>query len=115
MPAEDNFEELEDLDDDELLVELGKQLSGEGLGFSPEDFSRLKNMAQEWLRDHLGEIRRATCGKQFVHSIKSEGGSALLDMVTVVDSLAALYGRATAGVAAVILVRRGLDTLCRDS
>jgi hypothetical protein len=55
------------------------------------------------------------CGQPAVVDMQSnEGGNVLMEAATVADCIAALYGRPTATVAAVILARRGLSRLCRD-
>jgi hypothetical protein len=108
-------QDLIDFDDDELYAELGNQLLGEGLSFGPEDFARFKRFAVKWLDQHLSEIKSAVCGQPTVVAMQSDkGGNALMEMATVADCIVALYGRPTATVAAVILVRRGLTKLCSD-
>ena len=108
---------LDDLDEEELYVELGKQLLGEGLSFGPEDFARYKTFATTWLTEHIAQIRVAVCGKTAPKPGEPAGrGDALIEAATVADCLAALCGKPAALVAAVILVRRGLDDLCnKDS
>ena len=106
-------EQLFDFDDDELYAELGSRILGEGASFGPEDLGRYRRFATKWLDQHLAEIKEAVCGHPAVEFLQSgESSNGLLEAATVADCLAAVYGRPTATVAAVILVRRGLNTLC---
>jgi hypothetical protein len=111
--AQANLEALIDCDDDELFIELGRELLGDGLSFGPEDFARYKGFAISWLDEHIAEMRAAVCGHRAAKTVTGDTSSdALIEMATVADCLAALYGKPAAMVAAVILVRRGLDALC---
>lgn len=111
--AEANLDALVDCDDDELLIKLGRELLGDGLSFGPEDFARYKGFAIRWLDEHISEMRTAVCRHRAAKAVGDATGSdTLIEMATVADCLAALYGKPAALVAAVILVRRGLDALC---
>ncbi len=110
--SEMSLADLDGLDDDELYIELGKQLLGGGLSFGPEDFARYKAYAVKWLAEHIAEIRTAVCGKRAADP--SRAGDALIEAATVADCLAGLCGKPAAMLAGVILVRRGIDTLCVD-
>jgi hypothetical protein len=105
--------QLFEFDDDELYAELGNRILGEGASFGPEDFGRYRRFATKWLDQHLAEIKDAVCGHPAVEYLQfSENSNMLLEAATVADCLAAVYGRPTATVAAVIVVRRGLNTFC---
>lgn len=110
-----DFARFEDFDEDELYIELGAELLGKGLSFGPEDFGRYRAYAVKWLSEHLSEMRSTVCGTRAVITLQStDGGDRAMEVATVADCLTALYGKPAAAVAAVILIRRGLDNLCGD-
>ena len=103
------------MDEESLYAELGAQLIGDGPGFGPGDFDRFARYGTRWFADHLAEVRTRICGLPQVAAIRSsEGGAKLTDAATIADLLAASYGRPTAAVLSVIIVRRGLDKVCGD-
>ena len=111
--ADADLATLAALDDDELYARLGGELLGDGLSFGPEDFARYRDFAVRWVREHVADLRARVCGRVPARDPESKGGTdALMDMAAVADCLVSLLGKPAATVAGVILVRRGLDTLC---
>lgn len=109
-----SIREYVDLEDEILLEKLGELLLGTGPGFGPADIERGARFAQSWLTRRASDFRRQICGDVW-SKLEHEGGfDALTDTAVVADALQALFGRPTANIVAVILVRRGLSTLCND-
>jgi hypothetical protein len=103
-----------DLDEDELLELLGTELLGTGPGFGPEDFERRIRFAREWLQRRRRDLQAKLCGDVLEAIGMREGLDALADAAVVTDALSAMLGKPTASIVAVILIRRGLMSLCRD-
>jgi hypothetical protein len=107
----DQLREYLALDEDDLLVLLGGELLGSGPGFGPSDDEHRSDFARRWLESTLDDVRERLCGDIW-ESIRGGLGTAMENAATIADALAAMLGRATANVVAVILLRRGLDRLC---
>ncbi|HTA14951.1 MAG TPA: hypothetical protein VK781_08855 [Solirubrobacteraceae bacterium] len=99
-------------DDETLLEALADSLLGTGPGFGPPDIDRRIDFAQAWLKQRTTELRKELCGEVW-SQLKHRGGFDLLsDSAIVADALAAVHGRPTANIVAVIMLRRGLVSLC---
>ena len=110
-----DFERFDDFDEDELYAELGAELLGKRLSFGPEDFGRYRAYAAKWFKEHLQEMRNVVCGTTAVIALRStDGRDRAIEAATVADCLVTLYGKPAAAVAGVLLVRRGVDTLCGE-
>lgn len=109
-----DLEQYLELDDDELLEELGSLLLGSGPNFGPSDFERQRRFARAWLERRKGELQVKLCGDVLKTIEKKDGFDALADAAIVADGLATMLGRPSASIVAVILVRRGLASLCKE-
>lgn len=99
--------------EEDLLLLLGQTLVSEGHGFGQKDPDRLRRFADRWIADRLDELRKTICPKAIVQTLLADRpGVMLMEVTTVADALSALYGKPTASVVALILVRRGLGSLC---
>jgi hypothetical protein len=114
MPEGDgrSIQEYLELDDETLLEALGDQLLGSGPGFGPSDFERKARFARSWLSQRADDFRRDICGDVWSRAERERGFDALTDAATVADALAAAFGKPTANIVAVILLRRGPGKLC---
>jgi hypothetical protein len=100
------------LDDENLLEELGAALLGTGPGFGPSDIERKARYAQCWLAQRTDDFCRDVCGEVWARLEHGGGFDTLTDAAIVADALQAAFGRPTANIVAVILLRRGLGELC---
>jgi hypothetical protein len=112
--TDDELRKYLDLDEDDLLELLGTELLGSGPGFGTEDFERHIRFARDWLQRRRHDLQDKLCGDVLETVKRRDGFDALADAAIVADSLAAMLGRPSASIVAVILVRRGLTNLCRD-
>jgi hypothetical protein len=105
---------LIDYEEEELFALLGQWALGEGLGIRPRDLGQLVRKGREWLEDNTEEMRKAVCNAPVVVATRAEASTgAIMDAATLADLMAAHFGKLPASVAAVIIVHRGLDWLCR--
>jgi hypothetical protein len=71
-----------------------------------------RRFAENWLARRMDDLRRAVCGDVWL-TLKHRGGfEAMTDAAVVADAIATALGRPTANVVAVILLRRGLRSVC---
>jgi hypothetical protein len=101
-----------DEDEDDLLVELGRELLGEGLGFGSEDFDRARRFAAQWLSAHQESLRRQICTAWSAEFADGKLGSRTLELATIIDAIDAAYGRPVVNVVAVIVLQRGIAAFC---
>jgi hypothetical protein len=101
-----------DEDEDDLLVELGRELLSEGLGFGSEDFDRARRFAAQWLSGQQESLRRQICTTWSAEFADGKLGSRALELATIIDAIDAAYGRPVVNVVAVILLQRGIATFC---
>jgi hypothetical protein len=97
----------------ELLALLGKELLGDGIGYGPEDPGRYRRFAERWIEERLDRIQAAICddaGLRVVFSKEME--NRLNDVGAVADALSAIAGRPPLTLLAVILLRRGYESVC---
>lgn len=100
------------LDEPELLIELGRHVSPQMHELDPV---LLAAIAKAWLRDRWEALREAACGSAAVGSARSVLASDEAVVVSAVaDAISSVASGPAGAVAAVLLVRYGLDRLCRD-
>lgn len=106
-------ESLLSLSEDELLARLGAIALGTSLGFGPVDLGRYVRVGRRWLETQADRLRGALCGSPTVLAAReiAESDDAIL-ATAVADVLLGLYDLPTAATAALLLTRRGLETLC---
>jgi hypothetical protein len=112
--TDDELRKYLDLEEDDLLELLGAEILGTGPGFGPEDFERQIRFAREWLQRKRHELQAQLCGDVLETIVKGKGFDTLADAAVITDALAATLGKPSASIVAVILMRRGLTSLCRD-
>jgi hypothetical protein len=101
-----------DEDEDDLLIELGRELLGDGLGFGSEDFDRARRFAARWLSAQQKSLRRQICTTWSAELAAGKLGSRALELATIIDAIDAAYGRPVINVVAVILLQRGIGAFC---
>ncbi len=114
MPAPDELylSRLLAFNEPDLLAELGRHVSPQMHGLDP---ALLAAIAQAWLRDRWETLRTATCGSAAVGGVRSALDSDEAVVVSAVaDAISSVASGPAGAVAAVLLVRYGLDRLCRD-
>jgi hypothetical protein len=105
--------DLMSYEEEELFAILGQWAYGEGLGIRPRDLTQVVTKGREWLADNADRLRETVCGAPVVLTIRCDpGAGAMMDAATLTDLIATHFDRFPASVAAVIIVRRGLDWLC---
>lgn len=110
----DDLGEILELTDDQLLARLGALLLDDGLGFGLEDPASRRNFAERWLADRWDRLRDQLCGQAAVQAlIQPELGDVARDAAALADFVALAVGRTPANTVTVIILRRGLDNLCR--
>ncbi|WP_043686726.1 hypothetical protein [Streptomyces xylophagus] len=99
--------------DDQLLVELGKELLGEGgLGIGSDDPGGYRRFSQGWLEEQRANI----CANPSVRELAEPStGDQILEMTTLADVLAGETTRTAAVLAAVLVARIGLRAFCSGS
>ncbi len=112
--GERSLDDYLQLDEESLLEELGAALLGTGPGFGPSDIERSVRYAQSWLTQRTDDLRRDVCGEVWSKLEHGGGFDALTDAAIVADALQTAFGRPTANIVAVILLRRGLSKLCDE-
>lgn len=98
------------MDDDELFEELGRSLLGEGSGMGEQDDEHYALFGRKWFKDKLPELRERLCGNKAVKTTAKT--SAAVDLATVGDALASMFGHPTFSIVAVLVMRTGLHKLC---
>lgn len=102
-------------EDEELFAILGQWVFGDSLGVRPRDLAQLVRMGRDWFDEHADKLRDLVCHAPVVVAARAEASvAAMIDAATLADLIASHFGRLPASVAAVIIVRRGLDWLCRE-
>jgi hypothetical protein len=110
----DELSEILELTDTQLLERLGALLLDDGLGFGLEDPASRRNFAERWLAGRWDRIRDQICGQAAVQIMTApELGDIARDAAELADFVALAVGRIPANTVTVIILRRGLDTLCR--
>lgn len=99
--------------EEELLARLGALAVGESLGFGPADMGRFVRVGRRWLETQADSLRDLLCEAPTVLYARAvaAGDDAVL-ATALADVLLGVYGLPTAATAALLLTRRGLDTLC---
>jgi len=111
----DGMTGLESLDEDELYSLLGATLLGEGYGFGPSDGAEYAEFARRWLKDRFNIIQRQICGRREIQALRGTVESNFAtEVATLTDFLASVYGKPSASIIAVILARRGINSLCPE-
>jgi len=113
--TDDDLRKYLDLDEDDLLELLGAEILGTGRDFGPEDFERQIRFARQWLQRRRRDLQDKLCGSVLETITKREETDTLADAAAIADALAAMLGKPSASIAAVILLRRGLTSLCTDA
>ena len=114
-PSADAVEQLIPLTEEELLARLGASALGESLGFGPADFGRYVRIGRRWLESHADTLRDLLCLSPTVLAARqmTAGDDAVL-AAAIADVLLGSYDLPTAATAALLLTRRGLNTLCSN-
>ncbi len=112
------FEEVAQLmpfSEEGLLARLGASALGESLGFGPADFGRYVRIGRRWLESHAGTLRDLLCLSPTVLAARqmTAGDDAVL-AAAIADVLLGIFDLPTAATAALLLTRRGIDTLCAN-
>jgi hypothetical protein len=110
--AERSLREYLSCDHETLLEALADSLLGMGPGWGPLDIDRRIEFAREWLERRIAELRGELCGEVWSRLKESGGIDRLSDAAIIADAIATVHGRPTANIVAVILLRRGLESLC---
>lgn len=96
------------LEDDELLVLIGKEFS---LGITPLNEDEYKKNGKIWFNSKLSELQDKICNSPQIRSaINSE--DIMLCMAIVDAIIGAVTGIAAAAVS-VLIMRRGLENFCK--
>lgn len=96
-----------------MLEQLGRELLGDGVGFGPEDPDRFRRFAERWIEQQLGDIRARICHHDDIRAIfQKDMQDRLNDFGTVADVLAGLRGNPPVTLLAIVLLRRGFETVC---
>lgn len=107
------LDSLSAMTDEELLIELGRAIAKEEKHVIPPSKQSLRKKSLRWLEKRTAEIRQIICKdkrvKEFVHNNNST--ELLIAVMALLESLA--FGSAAAPLA-VLLCRRGINTLCKD-
>lgn len=99
--------------EEELLAQLAESELGEGVGLSVEDFGRLVLAGRRWLevnRQQLWDLICASPELELARQLVGSDDGVLAAAVT--DVLLGAYSLPTAATASLLLVRRGLSSLC---
>jgi hypothetical protein len=101
-------------DDEELFAEIGAAELGESLGMRPAEFGRFLRVGRQWFDRNQQRLRDALCNHPAVQDLHDKVHSeATTDAAVIADILLGSFHQIPATAAAVIIARRGLDTLCR--
>lgn len=103
------FAELMQLDDDELWVILGAEVSP-GIGIRDPAF--LRAAARAWFNGQLQFFREAVCGDPRILAIEASGEREVL-VSAVFDALAPICELPAAATASLLLARYGIGRLCQ--
>jgi len=106
--------DLDNLTDAQLLDALGSELYGDQkLGVGTDDAGRKRRLARQWISDRTDELRSQICRDgALLRVVQSDQADRIAEAAIVADAIAGALGRPTANIVAVILVRRGIATLC---
>jgi hypothetical protein len=96
--------------DDQLLIELGKELLGEGgLGVGSEDPGRHRRFSVGWIEEQREEL----CTNPQLRQLAGPSrGDQAIEIVTLVQILSTEITYTAAVLAAILIVRTGLRTFC---
>lgn len=112
IKIEDQISEYLTWSEERLLDELGRSLlGGDGLRVGSEDSGRRRRFSREWLED----LREDICGKDNLRGLTDNSpGNQILEVATLVDTVASPPSPTSAILAAVLVVRIGLRQFCSD-
>lgn len=100
-------------EDEELFAEIGATELGESLGMRPAEFGRYLRVGRQWFDRNQQRLRDALCSHPAVLDLRAKMHSeATTDAAVIADILLGSFNQVPAAAVAVIIARRGLDTLC---
>ena len=100
-------------EDEELFAEIGATELRESLGMRPAEFGRYLRVGRQWFDRHQQRLRDALCSHPVIQDLRDKVHTdATTDAAVIADILLGSFNQVPAAAAAVIIARRGLDTLC---
>jgi hypothetical protein len=104
-----------DWDEDQLFTELGKVLVGAEAGYGPGDPESWRRYAVTWFNKRKASFKDRICGDTTIQALMAgDAYDRLAEVAVVTDALAGMLGHPSATIVAVIIVKRGVATLCSE-
>lgn len=103
-----------DWDEDDLLVQIGKSVTESRAPMRPHTRAELKEIGARWVRRNMDALREAVCSNSHVREMLTSGHKELL-FELVCEIIIHVTAGLPAGCVAAFLVKRGIDSLCRDN
>ncbi|MDQ1711478.1 MAG: hypothetical protein QOE45_928 [Frankiaceae bacterium] len=94
--------------EDDLLLDFGVALAGPGAA-RDGDVDDLRGRANNWFDRNRDELKNRLCGHPELERLTDTA----IDTAAVADLVAALTGKTAAYTVAAIILKRGLNWLCR--
>lgn len=113
---EDEINELLLLDIDELLFQLGEEVSPT-LGLLDSDKKhKMINSAKKWLDDNRNKIQKAICGSYTLHYYlnDTEKYERVITVASIVDLISSIKLNISPVVVAVLVFKEGIKSYCSD-
>lgn len=107
----DEIRILLETSEDEILLALGKQLSGR-YAFPPSK-EKLREIAQEWFTFRFTDFQKLICTNQQVQFL--EKNNDLVELVAAItDIISGICTGISTTTVAVLIVKYGISKLCKD-
>lgn len=105
------------LSQDELLEEIGEELIRKRLRarLEPRKTETAMQRGQEWFEANIGHLERAVCFEPAVRRMVENPSDNQVLVAALLDLISSIVVGVSPVTVAVLLVKRGVHTLCRDS
>lgn len=109
-----NFDELFDVEIDQLYCNVGSSLTPPSLGVRPPTTKEREGLGREWLRDKMESLREVICSSNIVrlHQDSDRVKNRVVLAAAIADMIASYVSGIAGASVAVLIVREGIDTWC---
>ena len=102
-----------DLNHDELLLEIYKEISPEGFHIDQRDEIEKKNIARDWVGDFIESVKKPLCKNEKLRELIEKKEATKYELIAAISDFLAMF---TVGVSpfllAAFIVKSGIPKIC---
>jgi len=106
---------LEGLSEDDLMSLLGREVLSKGVGADQASDEEKVEVGKNFFAEHRAELKRRLCGSGFRAQFSKERYGKMELYAAIADAVSTMFTGIALAVVAVLIVREGLDGLCKNS